>query len=590
MTPPAPGWYPNPEGPGLRWWDGTRWGTSATAPGWYPNPEGPGLRWWDGTRWPANEEEPAKWTERAGVLPSPGDTGDVTETEAHDPASRNAAPPADPVTALQETGTTSTAPTQGVRRRSVSGWWVLGSAIGLAGLLGLIAFLRGWTPQGVTFLSWSVVAAVVISTVWLGFDSHRLNKQLGRKAVGPTPLFVIGCILLWIVTFPIYLFRRHRALHRTLAVDGPSVTCQSCGFALRSTASYCPACGAKAGGAPGKCPMCDGKIEQQLMFCWTCYSPGPAASPEQRQEWLHAAGPAGPPVYQGVPTPAAWYQRWFSVAGLCVVGAVAAWALSANPVTGAHLDNHKIDTDIAKNFAQILAQNGGPLVSVDCPSDQPLSSGHQFVCPISEDGKVIAHAHVTVLNSSGEVTWVIFNGSTSAITPSTTPATSSAPASGICRSGNPLAGVVHPEGFLVQNPCITVRGTVAFREKRPDGDVYFYLALPASETHLLNLGNYRVENGLLRVDIVPADQPGCTPGQPPPIPPTAYTLPGYNYGICTGADIATPPRGAEVSVIGAYVLNSYEGEMEIHPVWSVRVLSTSGSSDPLSSAPPASDL
>ena len=549
------------------------------APGWYPNPEGPGLRWWDGTRWPAKEKMPSKWTKRIGDLPSPGDTGDVTETEAHDPASRNAAPPTGPVTTLQETGATSTASTQGVRRRSVSGWWVLGSAIGLAGLLGLIAFLRGWTLQGVTFLSRSVVAAVVISTVWLGFDSHRLNKQLGRKGVGPTPLFLIGCILLWIVTFPIYLFRRHRALHRTLAVDGPSVTCQSCGFALRATASYCPACGANAGGKPGKCPMCDNKVEQQLLFCWTCYTPGPAASPEQRQEWLHAAGPSGPPVYQGVPTPAAWYQRWFSVAGLCVLGTVAAWALSANPVTGAHLDNRKIDTYIAKNFAQILAQNGGPLVSVDCPSDQPVSSGHQFVCPISENGKVIAHAHVTELNSSGEVTWIIFNApSTRPLTkPSTAPTTNSVQASRGCRSGDPLANVYHPERLVVKKPCMTVRGTVTFIQKWIDGDVRVYLTLPASETQLLNLINYRNYNGELIVVIVLADQPGCTPGQPPPIPPTAYTLPGYNYGICTGADIVTPPKGAQVSVTGPYVLDSYDGPMEINPVWSVTVLSTSSS-------------
>jgi Protein of unknown function (DUF2510) len=60
--PPPPGWYPDPTGPGLRWWDGYRWTehaqaatppaaptTAAMAPGMAPSPslpEIPQQKWW----------------------------------------------------------------------------------------------------------------------------------------------------------------------------------------------------------------------------------------------------------------------------------------------------------------------------------------------------------------------------------------------------------------------------------------------------------------------------------------------------------------------------------------------------------------
>lgn len=78
---PPPGWYPNPEGPGERYWDGTHWTDQyqtppeeqpaqaapqqqQTPPGWYPNPQAPGQRYWDGTNWTdqyqAPQEQPAQ--------------------------------------------------------------------------------------------------------------------------------------------------------------------------------------------------------------------------------------------------------------------------------------------------------------------------------------------------------------------------------------------------------------------------------------------------------------------------------------------------------------------------------------------------
>lgn len=161
----------------------------------------------------------------------------------------------------------------------------------------------------------------------------------------------------------------------------------------------------------------------------------------------------------------------------------------------------------------------------------------------------------------------------SSANPAAAPSQPTRPTKG-CRSGDPLANVYHPYRLLVKSECMTVTGTVAYIRHEDDGDVHLDLSLPASESHLLDQANYSDEDGQLVTEIVPADQPGCSPGQPPPLPPTAYRSPSYDYGLCTGADVPTPPLGSEVSVTGPYVLDSDHGWMEIHPVWAVTVLST----------------
>ena len=65
----------------------------------------------------------------------------------------------------------------------------------------------------------------------------------------------------------------------------------------------------------------------------------------------------------------------------------------------------------------------------------------------------------------------------------------------------------------------------------------------------------------------------------------------YDYGLCTGADLATPALGATVSVTGPHVLDADHGWMEIHPVWPITVLApaaspTAAASSPASPAPP----
>lgn len=149
--------------------------------------------------------------------------------------------------------------------------------------------------------------------------------------------------------------------------------------------------------------------------------------------------------------------------------------------------------------------------------------------------------------------------------------TTAAPGSGThpgptaCRSGDPLANVYHPNRLHVVDPCRTVSGTVMSVRAEADGDVHFDLALDAPYRSMLTAANGSGQHGWLVVEIVPADEPGCTPGTPPK-PPSG----SYDYGICTGADEQPPAVGSHVVVTGPYVLDEdHGGWAEIHPVWAI---------------------
>ena len=155
-----------------------------------------------------------------------------------------------------------------------------------------------------------------------------------------------------------------------------------------------------------------------------------------------------------------------------------------------------------------------------------------------------------------------------------------------CRGGDPLANVYHVDRLQLQNSCITVTGMVDRITNEDDGDVHVNVKLDPAFSNLLNDKNVSGENGDLVTEIVPADEPGCTPGQPPK--PAHDT---YDYGYCTGANVQTPALGNQVQVTGPYVLDQDHGWMEIHPVWSMIVLgSTSPSPSPEPSPNPGAGV
>jgi hypothetical protein len=127
-----------------------------------------------------------------------------------------------------------------------------------------------------------------------------------------------------------------------------------------------------------------------------------------------------------------------------------------------------------------------------------------------------------------------------------------------------LANVYHPSRLRVVQPCLTVSGTAAEVRHEDDGDFHINVDLDPRFAGLINDRNVSGEHGALVVEIVPADEPGCTVGQPPR-PPSGT----YDYGLCTGANETAPSIGAHVSVTGPYVLDTAHGWMEIHPAWSI---------------------
>jgi hypothetical protein len=52
-----------------------------------------------------------------------------------------------------------------------------------------------------------ILLIVVVSTVWVGFDAAK--HDWGKDGTQPAS-WVIGCILLWVLIFPAYLFARRR--------------------------------------------------------------------------------------------------------------------------------------------------------------------------------------------------------------------------------------------------------------------------------------------------------------------------------------------------------------------------------------------
>src|SRR5437764_3582361 len=129
---------------------------------------------------------------------------------------------------------------------------------------------------------------------------------------------------------------------------------------------------------------------------------------------------------------------------------------------------------------------------------------------------------------------------------------------------NPRAGVHGPDRLKVLSPCAVFQGTVAQAPvKNPDdGDVTFQASPDPGYASFLNAHN-RSEGGL-HIEIVPRDQPGCTPGQPV----HAGDVP--DLGKCSGRDVVAPAVGAHVRIIGSWVLDRNNGWFEIHPTWSIQ--------------------
>ena len=122
-----------------------------------------------------------------------------------------------------------------------------------------------------------------------------------------------------------------------------------------------------------------------------------------------------------------------------------------------------------------------------------------------------------------------------------------------------LNHVYSPDRLQVLNSCQTVTGTVVRNLQEPDGDTHIRLQLDSAYTGLLNNYNYQDQKGTLILEIV------C-----------AYSVTqGDAVSACQGYTnhVTIPSAGQHISVVGQYVTDLDHGWNEIHPVYSVTVLS-----------------
>jgi hypothetical protein len=104
--------------------------------------------------------------------------------------------------------------------------------------------------------------------------------------------------------------------------------------------------------------------------------------------------------------------------------------------------------------------------------------------------------------------------------------------------------------------CIAVTGTVRHVKRESDGDDHIWLAVDPEFSKLLNERNRTQGNSLIL-------EPVC---QGPVSLPEAHAA-------CRDfhSPVSVPAAGEKVRVVGAYVLDTESGWMEIHPVSSIEV-------------------
>lgn len=130
---------------------------------------------------------------------------------------------------------------------------------------------------------------------------------------------------------------------------------------------------------------------------------------------------------------------------------------------------------------------------------------------------------------------------------------------------NPRDGVHGPDRLEVLSRCAAFQGKVTEApRKNPDGDVSFQASPDPGYADMLNAHN-RSEGGL-HIEIVPRDQPGCTPGH------AVLFNDVPDLGKCSGRDVVRPPLGAHVRIVGPWVLDRNNNWYEIHPTWSIKIL------------------
>lgn len=135
---------------------------------------------------------------------------------------------------------------------------------------------------------------------------------------------------------------------------------------------------------------------------------------------------------------------------------------------------------------------------------------------------------------------------------------SASPTSSSCQPTDQDQYVYNSGRLQVQEPCITVMGTIDFMRSEPDGDFHIGLKLDPQYANLVNDCNSTCANGAEHGDLV--------------VEPVCVLNVTQSDAISTCAKdpnplTSLPNVGDHVWMQGRYVLDTSHGWMELHPLY-----------------------
>jgi len=93
-------------------------------------------------------------------------------------------------------------------------------------------------------LEFLIFLIVFGTTIWVGFDNRAMNREYGASGGPSTATWVVGCVLVWIVFFPWYLFHRRDRRRTAEYISNLEEEEAAERRAERpSSAAFCGACG-----------------------------------------------------------------------------------------------------------------------------------------------------------------------------------------------------------------------------------------------------------------------------------------------------------------------------------------------------------
>jgi hypothetical protein len=102
-----------------------------------------------------------------------------------------------------------------------------------------------------------ILAIIVATSLWVALDARKNGIPTHGEGYGLNSgalAWFLGCLLLWIVVFPYYWFRRGRVLReRRKRASAPPAPAAS---QVRAAARFCPHCGSPAQEGSRFCPSC----------------------------------------------------------------------------------------------------------------------------------------------------------------------------------------------------------------------------------------------------------------------------------------------------------------------------------------------